>query len=175
MTDGWEGILDQDERILWQGRPDGGIVLGAANMSTVVFGLIFTAFSVHWMYNAAQSGDAFWMFGLLHFSAGLAFALGPILGGAYIRRHTWYTLTDQRAIVAKDLPLKGRTLNSYRIFGDTHISFEEGGLSTIHFAEETRYDEGSKTTSPIGFERIPDGREVYRLIRDIQKAQLEGA
>jgi hypothetical protein len=173
VTDGWEGILDPEERILWQGRPDGGIVISVANIASGAFGLFFAGFALFWMIMASQAGGVFWMFGLLHFSVGIGISFGPIVGGAFIRRHTWYTLTDRRAFVATDVPIKGKTLDSYPITRDTRISFEEGGLSNIHFAEGMRYRGGKKRLSPIGFERIPDGREVYRLLRDIQKAQHE--
>ncbi|MEQ9694167.1 aspartate carbamoyltransferase catalytic subunit [Shimia sp. SDUM112013] len=169
MNDGWDGILDADERILWQGRPDGDLVLDPANLVSLIFGLFFAGFALFWMVMAAQGGGAFWMFGLLHFCVGLLIALGPIFGGAFIRRRTWYTLTDRRAFVATKLPVKGKTLDSYPIDSDTRISFDDTTLSTIHFAHGRRYVGAHRRIGPIGFERIADGREVYRMIRDIQK------
>lgn len=173
MTDGWDGILDEGEVVLWQGRPDASLVLGAANIVSGAFGLFFAGFALFWMVMAAQGGGFFWMFGLLHFGVGLSIALGPIFGGAFIRRRTWYTLTDKRAFVAIDLPVKGKSLDSYPINDNTTITFEEAGLSTIHFAKGRRYRGFKKRIGPIGFERIPDGRAVYRMIRDVQKGQSD--
>ena len=40
---GWEGILDKDETILWQGRPDGRFHVGGKGIAGGVFGLFFAA------------------------------------------------------------------------------------------------------------------------------------
>ena len=69
---GWEGILDTGETILWQGRPDGKIVLRPANTATFVFGLAFAGFALFWMIMASTAGGFFWAFGSF-------WAFGPFL------------------------------------------------------------------------------------------------
>ena len=167
---GWEGILDKGEEILWQGRPDTAIRIGPANIATMVFGLAFAGFALFWMILASAAGGAFWMFGLIHFTVGLALAAGPILWGPFKRGRTWYTLTDRRAFIATDLPLRGKQLKSYPITDDTVLDFQPGALSSIHFAEEMRRgNKGRRYMVPIGFEYIREGDEVYRKMRDIQR------
>ena len=107
---GWEQILDKGEKILWQGRPDISIHFKPANIVPMIFGGIFAGFAVFWMVMAASTGGFFWMFGLLHFAVGMMLAVGPLLWGPYKRAHTWYTLTNRRAIISTDLPLPGRRL-----------------------------------------------------------------
>ena len=172
MSDtGWEGILDQGEKILWQGRPDGGIHLKITNIMTFLFGLAFAGFALFWMVMAAQAGGGFWMFGLIHFAVGLGLSFGAIYWDAYKRRNSWYTLTDKRAFIARNLPLKGRNLKSYPINAVTVLDYQQGDLSTLLFTEEVRRgNKGRKYTVKIGFERIADGDKVYRLMRDLQKA-----
>lgn len=167
MSDGWDGILDEGEVILWQGGPDGRIVFSSANMVSLVFGLFFSGFAMFWMMMARQAGGFFWMFGLLHFSVGLAIALGPIIGGAYLRRHTWYTLTNRRTFVATNTPIQGKTLKSYPINMDTVLEYDAGSPSTIWFTYAPGRD--GKGRRRVGFERIDDGATVYRLMRDVQR------
>ena len=168
---GWEDILDKGEEIVWQGRPDAAIHFRPANIIPMLFGLAFAGFAVFWMVMAASAGGGFWMFGLLHFSVGLGLALSPILWGPFKRRRTWYTLTNRRAIIATDLPLKGRALKSYPINDSTILNFTPGPPSSIMFAQETRRgSKGRRYTVDIGFEFIADGDKVYRLMRDIQRA-----
>lgn len=168
---GWEGILDKGEKILWQGRPDGKIHMKIGNYASFGFGLIFAGFAVFWMVMASSAGGGFWMFGLIHFFVGIGLSFGSIFWSAYKRRNSWYTLTDKRAFIASDLPLKGRSLNSYPIKADTVLEYQQGAFSTIHFSEETRRgNKGRRYTVKIGFERIGDGDKVYRLMRDVQKA-----
>ena len=168
---GWEGILDEGETVLWQGRPDARVVFRIEKAFQFIFGLFFAGFAVFWMVMASQAGGAFWMFGLLHFGVGLAVAFGALFKDAYRRRHTWYTLTDRRAFIATDMPHKGRVLDSYPITPDTRLIMVDASarLATVNFAsEEKRGNKGRRFTVPVGFERIPEGEKVYRLMRNIQ-------
>ncbi|MDF0601059.1 aspartate carbamoyltransferase catalytic subunit [Psychromarinibacter sp. C21-152] len=165
---GWEGILDAGERILWQGRPGTSVVWKASHILTSLFGVVFAGFAVFWMVMASQAPGGFWMFGLIHFAVGVGLAIGPPVWSAWTRRHTWYTLTDRRAFIATDLPLQGRKLKSYEIGPDTTIDYEAGERSNIYFAHEYKRTKNGSRRVPIGFERIPDGAEVYRLIRQVQ-------
>lgn len=171
---GWEGILDEGEKILWQGRPDGAIRFKPGNLFTFLFGLAFAGFALFWMILASRAGGLFWAFGLIHFAAGLGLSFGTILWDAFRRRHTWYTLTDRRAFIATDLPVKGRALKSYPITDDTVLNYRQGDPATIHFSrEERRGNKGRRYTVNIGFERIDDGEKVYGLLRQAQKGQTQ--
>ncbi len=167
---GWQGILDDDENILWQGRPDGAVKWKPGNFFTLVFGLFFAGFALFWMAMAAKAGGGFWMFGLIHFAVGLGIAIGPPFLSAWRRRHTWYTLTNKRAFIATDLPFIGRKLDSYPIDADTVLTFAAGDLASIYFAKRTKRGKNGTYTVDVGFESIADGTEVYRLLRNIQKA-----
>ncbi|MEP2532087.1 aspartate carbamoyltransferase catalytic subunit [Shimia sp.] len=168
MKDGWEGLLDPDEKIQWQGRPDGAFTFNWDHGIPFIFGLFFAGFALFWMIMAAQGSGGFWMFGLLHFLVGLGIALGPVFWPTWQRRHTWYTLTNKRAFIASDLPLKNKRLDSYPITAGTVFSFYDEPLATIHFAETSKRTKKGTHTVKIGFERIPEGRKVLSLMRDIQ-------
>lgn len=168
MSDPWAGILDEGERILWQGRPDTGLTLGPHNILTALFGLFFAGFALVWMVMAMRAGDGFWMFGLLHFSVGAALVFGALFWGPFRRRRSWYTLTDHRAFIATDLPLQGKSLRSWAIGPDTVLELVDGPLQTVNFATEIRRSGSGTRRKTHGFERITEGREVYRLMLDIQ-------
>ncbi|KMW58183.1 hypothetical protein AIOL_003154 [Candidatus Rhodobacter oscarellae] len=169
--DGWDGILDEGEEILWQGRPDPRVVFRGRHLLTVTFGAFFAGFALVWMLLASSGGGYFWTFGLIHFTVGLGIMAGPIFWPAWARRHTWYTLTDRRAFIATDIPFQGRKLRSFPIAAKTRIDYQQGPPDTIHFAEEYRRTKNGSHRVAIGFERIDKGDEVYRLIRDIQRAE----
>ncbi|MEM7596349.1 MAG: aspartate carbamoyltransferase catalytic subunit [Pseudomonadota bacterium] len=167
---GWEGILDKDEKILWQGRPDAKVRLRLSKLAGFVFGLFFAGFALFWMIMASMAGGFFWMFGLLHFFVGLGVAFGALFGSSWRRKHSWYTLTDRRAFIATDLPFRGRSLKSYPITRETMLDFDGGDPATIHFNHEMRRRKNGHTKVAVGFERIKDGAEVYRLMRGIQES-----
>ncbi|WP_138421836.1 aspartate carbamoyltransferase catalytic subunit [Maritimibacter alexandrii] len=167
---GWEGILDEGEVILWQGRPGQGFHVGAGGFFGGIFGLFFAGFAVFWMVMASNAPGNFWMFGLIHFSVGLALSIGSIVGPTWKRRHSWYTLTDRRAFIATDMPFKGRTLKSYPIGPNTVIDYKQGDPASIHFAEEwKRGSKGGSYKVKIGFERLENGDEVMRQVRKAQE------
>ncbi len=167
--DGWAGILDPGEAILWQGRPDSGLTLHPGQIGIALFGLMFSAFAAFWMVMASQAPGGFWAFGLIHFSVGIVVIVWALLWGPYRRGHTWYTLTDRRAFIAIKLPLSGKQLKSYPISENTVLDLQSGDLSTIIFHEERKRRKNGHTTVRIGFERIRDGDKVYRLMRDAQE------
>lgn len=172
-SDGWEGILQPGETILWQGQPDATPRLERKDLPKSVFGLLFAGFALFWILSALQAGGAIWMFGLIHLGVGLWLATWPFLGKSFVSRRTWYTLTDRRAIIASDLPWRRRALDSYPITADTPFEFQDTEPGTIWFGE--RYPAAirarRKGRTRAGFERIGDARGVYRQMLDIQRAQ----
>ncbi|MCB1367232.1 MAG: aspartate carbamoyltransferase catalytic subunit [Rhodobacteraceae bacterium] len=166
---GWQGILDDDEEIIWQGRPDGRIVLRAGNIFMILFGLAFAGFALVWMIIAASAGGFFWAFGLVHFGVGLSLAFGSLFFSAYRRRNTWYTLTSKRAFIATNLPIQGKRLKSFPITADTSLELEQGDPASIYFASEIQRGKNSNYQVRVGFERIRDGAEVFKKFRDVQE------
>lgn len=178
--DPWDGILDDGESILWQGRPTPGWRPTTPRLVKIPFGLFFSGFAVFWMLKAFEmtggvTGDApggilkfFWLAGLPFFFAGLGIIAGATVWPPYLHKYTWYTLTNQRAIIATHVPFTNRRLKSYPITADSPLELEEGAFQTIIFARETRPGKSKPYTVDIGFERITDGRDVYRKMRDIQ-------
>lgn len=166
---GWEGLLDPGERILWQGRPGTAVRLGASDIFMMVFGTFFAGFALFWMFMASLAGGLFWLFGSIHFAVGLGIILWPVLGRPYVRRHTWYTLTDNRAFIARDLPVKGRSLKSYPITAETTLTLEDHQPGTVIFASEWRRGKNGNYETKIGFKDIDDARAVYALMRGIQR------
>lgn len=170
-TPGWEGILDDDETILWQGQPKPGLSLRPRHIGTLIFGLFFAGFALFWMRMAYEPGTFFWAFGLIHFCAGLGVAFAPVVMPLISSRRTWYTLTDRRAFIARQSLFGQRKLKSYPITADTAIELETGTVSSIYFASQTRRRNKRTYVDHIGFERLDDAAPVLRMIRDVQNAQ----
>ena len=167
---GWEGILDEGEGILWQGRPDGRFRLHRADAIAGVFGLFFAGFAVFWMYMASAAGGVFWMFGLIHFSAGIGLMAARPVGSWWRRRHSFYSLSNRRAFIASNTPFRGRALRFWDIRPDSVLDLIGSDPQTVLFATEAkRGAKGTETTTRIGFEGIHDGRRVIGLMRDIQR------
>jgi len=168
---GWDGLLDDNEVILWQGRPDARLSFVNIDIMSTLMGLFFMGFSLFWMAMAAAIAGGFGhtdfggvlpflfpLFGLPFFFIGFYSAIGHILWDAYLRARTHYTLTSKRAFIATDHPSKGKLLVDHSIDQNTRLTLKIGPPDSVFF-------EGDKT----GFKRIEDGRAVHKLMRQIQK------
>lgn len=175
-SDGWDGILAEGERILWQGRPRFSLVPDKGQVLLALFGLAFAGFAAIWMALASMGPGNFWMFGLLHFTIGVMLFVFALFFAGWRRRHTWYTLTDRRAFIATDMPFRGRTLKSWKIDGETDIDYRPGKRAMLHFASDFRQTKSGTRAVPIGFERISDGDTVRDLMLGIRdRAQAAAA
>jgi len=201
-SDGWEDFLHPGETILWQGRPDPGIALRDLLGRRTIEGLAMVGFALFWMSSAQGIlgfgsrfqpegddglGQNFTLFGLLFVAMGLYLAFGVPLREAVLRRRTWYTLTDRAAYIATDL--LGRRLDRHELRPGLPLQFEDGEPGSIWFAERVvhnrggwrgtgdnrRYEPPSTTRHPIGFQRIPDARTVWRLLREATEGQARPA
>ncbi|PRY24331.1 hypothetical protein CLV78_103197 [Aliiruegeria haliotis] len=169
---GWDGLLDDGEEILWQGRPSGQVSFRGLEPGNVLTGLVMFGFAVFWISGAmrASIGDGnifgiiFPLFGLPFLWVGFDKAGGKVLIDAYRRKRSWYTLTNRRAFIATEI-LGQRDRNSWPIHAGTVLDLEDGALQSIRFADRRKTARGQNR---IGFELIPDGREVLGLMRQIQ-------
>lgn len=168
---GWDDILHDGEEILWQGRPDPAFHVTGGQILEAVFGLCFALFALVWISLAARAPGGVWMFGLIHSAVGAGLAFHGLVWPTFLRRHTWYTLSADRAFIATDIPIRGRSLDSYAIGPSTAISLEDGAPGSVWFAHRYRRTRKGSRRVTIGFERIGEAREVMKLMTGIQRSQ----
>lgn len=178
----WRGILDPGETLLWQGRPSGKVVARARDIVVTLFGAVFFSFACFWVWMAASiekdtpAAYIFPLFGLPFIAVGAYLMVGRYFIEAFVRRNTWYTLTNRRAFIATEV-LGRRDLASYLILPDTEIVLvEEKAGMTVNFATKLRRSArtgkspaGADHHVPIGFELLKDGREVYDLLQKVRR------
>jgi hypothetical protein len=170
---GWEGLLDEGETILWQGRPDGAVRF-TGGLKDSAIGLFFCGFSVLWMTMASRLSDrapplfkAFPLFGLPILAMGLHMVAGRFFWDAYRRRNTWYTLTDRRAFIART-NLGRRSLRAWEVAEFESLELVLGPPDTVWFASELPRSSARRGRQRIGFRYLADGRTVYDLMRKVK-------
>ncbi len=175
---GWAGYLEPGERVLWQGRPDGEMRADLSNPRRAVFGAVFTALALVWTVGVLRIGVPNGLMALVLPLAGLGLAAlgvnlatGGIPFGVWRRRATTYSLTDRRALVATSWAGR-RRLKAYPLGPATHAVFDDGPPPAIWFARGfTAHEHGSDTVRS-GFSHLgPEARQVYDLVRRIQRGQ----
>lgn len=171
---GWEDILDEDEEILWQGRPDAGLRFTDRPFLSV-FGLFFGGFALFWMVMAFTLGHEtgpiryiFPLFGLPFLAVGVYMIGGRFFWSAYVRAHSHYTLTSKRAYIGTDLFGK-RRLKSHEIIANMPLELDLGPPDCLWFAKTQTRTKNGTSIEKIGFEHIDEGRKVYNMMRDIKE------
>ncbi|MEP3630730.1 MAG: hypothetical protein ABJN04_12070 [Hyphomicrobiales bacterium] len=167
----WEHLLTRDEEILWQGAPKVKVRLEWENPLVPFLSIFFISFSLIWMSKAISNGGFLWMFRLLFFGIGAYGLIGIHYWKAFIRRHQYYTLTNQRAMISTTI-LGRRKLRTYPITKTTEITFEDNGeTGDLYFAKEVRHRDDTPLVTEIGFEQILNPRQVFSLMRQIQEGR----
>jgi hypothetical protein len=174
--EGWEGILEPGETVLWQGQPRPGVSFAGFDLRRTLFGIVFLGFALFWVVGAAgATGDAPFLMRFLFPAAGLLFVFqgarlagGDRLWQAWVRKHTWYTLTSRRALIATEV-FGRRRLDAWPITGRNALDLVEGSPGSVFFADSGGpFGRGRR----IGFERIDDAREVLALMRRVQRGAV---
>jgi hypothetical protein len=172
--------LDGGERLLWSGTPAAGAAARRA-LPAVLFGIPFTAFAAFWIVMAsgltkgvpktAGPWMLFPLFGIPFLLVGLGVMLGPLW--VYLAaRKTVYAVTEKRALI-----IVGGAVQSFTSadVGDISRFERSDGSGSVFFASRGIVtSNGFTRQARVGFEGIPDVRQVEKLIRD-QLAQKAAA
>ncbi len=167
MSDPWEGILEDGETILWQGRPDPVFAMTRDDIIPTTFGLAFSGFALIWMVIAVGAGSYFWMFGLIHFSVGACMTAYAVCRDTVARRYSYYTLTSRRAIIGLSYPWAPLRLRKFRLSPTRKITTDHE--HTITFGPPGRSKLHPLPKRAPQFTRIDDAERLYHLMQQIQK------
>ncbi|WP_300531058.1 hypothetical protein [uncultured Mameliella sp.] len=169
--DGWTGILEEGEEILWQGRPDAGKWLEGKGVGTfLVLGFIFAAFLYTPVTDWLDSGQGVGaLMPVMALVGGLVVFLGAgLLSLRWKHRRTWYTLTDRRAFIATVGLIKGRKLRDYWLHPGRKIELHKTEPPSVIF--DTRVVQKGDSTQYVetGFKHIAEAEKVHALMKDCQ-------
>ncbi len=147
-TDAFNGRLLQGERIVWSGRPAGGLLLTGWDIVAIPFSIFWCGFMVFWegaaIFGATDAEKAgptaapvllFPLFGLPFICVGLFMVIGRFWLDAWIRARVRYALTDQRALIARSGPFRSFTSLYLERLPDVQIKERGDGRGTIVFGQ----------------------------------------
>ncbi|REJ78186.1 MAG: hypothetical protein DWQ47_17770 [Acidobacteria bacterium] len=167
--------LEIGERVVWSGMPRPAFFTPSST-GAFLFGIPWTAFAVFWTVMAGAGTwfttgfsvfSLFPLFGIPFILIGFGMLSAPVF--SYTRsRKTAYVITDRRAIsfeggrstVIRSFPPEKLT-SIYRNekrngFGDVIIDYKQW-----------RDSDGDRQSEQLGFMRIPNARDVERLLKDL--------
>ena len=173
--------LMTDENILWTGRPDMSVVFSISDLPQMLFGLVFTAFSIFWM--AAASGMLFGpsgnkslehpgpfmffpLFGLPFVLIGLGLLIGPFTYKRWVKMHTLYGVTNKRVLVLTDKPTRKLQAMFLKDIPSIDKSVRANGIGTINFGNITTFGPSSNMNTCNSYNRI----QMYPIFYDVAGA-----
>lgn len=109
--DGLDSRLMPGERILWRGTPVQGLLFTGRDAFLIPFSALWLAFAVFWLVNVIRSGTPlfFCLWGAMFVGIGLFFAVGRFAIDAWLRRRTFYAVTEQRVLILRSAPFANFT------------------------------------------------------------------
>lgn len=169
----WRNILIEGETILWQGQPSPKVHFSVGDLLFSVYGLIFATVGLFAVIKGYSLGSRLGMIGMVHFTVGIGLLLFTLRVRPFLRRHSFYTLTNRRAIIARDAPILGRSLKTWPVAPASRLELKlhNKGLGSVIFAKQSpRWYSRSRRDELIGFEYIPGASRVFTLMSDLQRA-----
>jgi len=180
-----EKELNGGERLLWKGRPRGGITLRAMDFYLIPFSLFWAGFVFFAAFagvrQGLKNGPAGWS-ALIPLSPfiviGLYILVGRFFVEAMMRARIEYGVTNRRAIIVSGFFSRNIKSIDLRTTPEILLSEKRDGSGTITFGstpfgwwmQRNPWGFGSSSATP-SFEMIEDVRDVYRTIEQVRSAK----
>jgi hypothetical protein len=156
----WQRDLLPGERILWAGRPAKRARLVARDIFPILFSIVWIGVILPWVGRQLAdiirardlSGVPGMLPGLAFLGFGLYVSLGRLVLQRYLRRHTWYAVTDQRVLVRTTAGRARFDAISLDALPSLATHQRGDGVGSISFGDL------------FGFIDIPKVQQVYQII-----------
>jgi hypothetical protein len=175
--------LSPGERILWSGQPKQGIAFCRSDLLAIPFSLMWGGFAIFWnvgVWTDVNTGTAddwfFRLWGLPFLAVGIYLIVGRFFYDAWVRRRSYYAVTNQRVLILRNWPTLKLTSREIRSLPMVELTEHRDGTGTIAFdSEAVGYssvgrNRGLGAWSPAvsanaQFFRIDNPQRVYELVR----------
>jgi hypothetical protein len=131
------------EKLLWAGQPDVDVIFHPSDAYLIPFSLLFLGFALFWEWGVLHTsgsppGDWFFkLWGIPFTVIGLYLAIGRFVANRWIKRRTFFALTDRRVLVKARL-LRDRFLSAdIRQVPFVKMTSRRDGGGTIDFGLPT--------------------------------------
>ncbi len=169
--------LDSDERLLWAGCPQKGILFRKFDFVLIPFSILWAGFAIVWETIVIRTGGPVLMiiWGIPFVLVGLMMLFGRFIVDAKIRETTYYGVTDKRVIIITGLFNRKIQSSDLSLLRGLTLIEAENRKGTISFSAENPYSSWMQNL-PFGqtpapqFEMIENARDVYDIISKARTA-----
>ena len=172
--------LGPSERLLWAGKPRGGICFRGQDLLAVPFSLMWCGFAIFWETGVVKSGAPFFfrLWGIPFVAIGLYLVLGRFFVDAFVRSKTFYRVTNERVLIVTTVFSRQTRSIDLRTLGDVSVSRRSDESGTISFGSPQPFGQifgpgfSKSRFSPPVFDMVENVKNVYELIISTQKKLL---
>jgi len=134
----FSGRMLAGEKVVWSGKPFGGLMFTPKDAILVPFHLIWLVFAVFWTGMMSLTPEPwFALFGLIFVCIGLFGLLGRFWLDAQVRRGISYAVTNKRVLISRPRPFGEFTALALDRLADARLSVGKNGRGTIRFGQTT--------------------------------------
>lgn len=171
--------LRPDERLLWAGKPRGGIVFRRSDITFIPFSLLWGGFAIFWelLVIAFDAPLLFKLWGIPFVLVGLYLIVGRFFVDAKVRAHTFYGLTRDRIIIksgvfsqsVQSIPVRTLVDVTYSQKADRSGTIILGTAGAGYIIKSNSGSTGTKQMPQL--ELIENVQNVYDQILELQRQQ----
>jgi len=164
-----------NEEILWQGQPVQGFKFYPVDLAPIVFGGLWLYFGITQVLfvDGQQSTSMDWIILGLFVLFASYMSIGRLFLGRYLRRHTYYMLTNRRALISIRW-LKRDYQHSHHLARIDSVVLDRlpNGQQSIIFNNKPALHQylflGVNSGFSIFFEGVPNAEALYQQILGLQ-------
>lgn len=174
-------VLDENEKVLWEGAPDFWPFIFGGSIFSIIFGLFWSAFLIPFVAMAIWDiifGSHIFGFGILllpHFWIGVVMLFGIPLYQVLVHKHTYYAITDKRVILQKGWI--GRDFEMVDFDQVTNAEVNVGvidkifrkntGSILISTAGSFTYSKNGRVSKPYTLRNIVNPYDVFKFFKKV--------
>jgi len=177
-------ILDEKEKVFWEGKPKFWPFLLGGSIVTTIFGLFWMLFLIPFIViaaiNIAQGGLFGWgIFLLPHFWIGIILVFGIPIYQILVYKHVYYAITNKRVLFQKGLIGRDFEMTDFDQITNAEVNvglFDKlfGGSSgsiLISTAGSFTYGRhGQQISRPYSLRNIENPYEVFKFFKKVSHA-----
>jgi hypothetical protein len=178
--------LDPAEQVRWVGQPRQGIFLRVGDLGMFPFSLFWGGFAIVWETIAIRSilfGNGapafikflFPLWGIPFVIIGLYIMIGRFFVDSWLRRRTWYAITDRRVLILTVGATRRLSSFDLRTLSEVNFQQHSDGTGSIAFGptlyvSRNRRGFNFPGTQRNQFDHTPEAADAYRILREVQHA-----
>ena len=130
------------EAILWRGQPGQGILFSGQDWFLIPSSLLWCGFAIFWETGVVGNARApvfMKLWGAAFVLVGLFFVFGRFVVDSWVRRGTYYALSDKRILILRDWPTRKFSAVGLDRLPDASLTERADGRGTIRFGQQYSY------------------------------------